>query len=86
MLNFTNQFMRYLFYLLTPVVLLLLAFPRPAHAYVDPGSGAMLWQLAAAAVIGSIFYVRRVVGWIRKTVGLRSSESDTTTAKPLPRR
>jgi hypothetical protein len=77
--------MRYLFYLLTPVVLLLLALPRPAHAYVDPGSGAMLWQLAAAAVVGSMFYVRRFVGWIRKAVGLRSSQGDTEAARTEPR-
>lgn len=67
--------MRYLFYIATPVVLLLLALPRPAHAYVDPGSGAMIWQLAAAAVVGSMFYVRRVVGWVRKSVGVYSPET-----------
>jgi len=41
-----------------------MAVPRPASAYVDPGSGAMLWQVAAAAVIGSLFYVKRAVAWI----------------------
>jgi hypothetical protein len=25
--------------------MLLVAMPQPAHAYVDPGSGAMLWQI-----------------------------------------
>ncbi len=58
----------YLFALL----LLLMAAPRPASAYVDPGSGAMLWQVAAATLIGTLFYVRRVVGWIRGTLGLRA--------------
>jgi hypothetical protein len=52
---------------------LLLATPRPAHAYVDPGSGAMLWQLAAAAVIGSLFYVRRVFVWVRDNPGFHST-------------
>ena len=42
-----------------PFVLLaiILATPKPAHAYVDPGGGAMLWQIAAAGVIGSLWQV-----------------------------
>jgi hypothetical protein len=53
--------------------LLVLATPRPAHAYVDPGSGAMVWQVLAAAIIGSLFYVRKVVSWVRDHLGFRSS-------------
>jgi hypothetical protein len=52
--------------------MILMAVPRPASAYVDPGSGAMLWQVAAAAVIGSLFYVKRAVAWIKQRFGLRS--------------
>ena len=59
-------------FLLT-VSALLLATPKPAHAYVDPGTGAMLWQVAAAAVIGSLFYVRRIFTWVRDRLGLRSA-------------
>jgi hypothetical protein len=55
--------------------LVLLATPRQASAYVDPGSGAMLWQLAAAGFIGSLFYVRSVVAWIRKHRGLHSARA-----------
>jgi hypothetical protein len=53
----------------------LLATPKPAHAYVDPGSGAMLWQIAAAGVIGSLFYVRRAFTWVRDHLGMRERES-----------
>lgn len=49
-----------------------LATPRRASAYVDPGSGAMLWQVAAAACIGSLFYLRRVTLWVRRYAGFRS--------------
>ena len=42
-------------------LLLILATPRMAFAYVDPGSGAMLWQVAAGLAVGSLFYVRRTV-------------------------
>jgi len=47
------------------LVVLLLASPSMANAYVDPGSGAMIWQLGAAAVLGSILYVRRITAWFR---------------------
>ena len=57
---------------LTSLLMILMAVPRPASAYVDPGSGAMLWQVAAAAVIGSLFYVKRAVAWIKQRFGLRS--------------
>lgn len=52
-----------------------MAVPRPAQAYVDPGSGAMLWQIAAASLIGGLFYVRRVVRWIRESLGLKSNRA-----------
>jgi hypothetical protein len=47
------------------LLLVLLAAPKMANAYVDPGSGAMLWQLAAATVIGCLFYLKRILVWIR---------------------
>jgi hypothetical protein len=30
-----------------------------AYAYVDPGSGALLWQMLVAGVVGAFFSVRR---------------------------
>ena len=54
------------------LLLVIMATPKRASAYVDPGSGAMLWQIAAAAMIGALFYVRRVVTWLREHLGLRS--------------
>ena len=40
--------------------------------YTDPGSGALLWQLAGSAVFGLMFYVGRVGHWIGRK--LRHSE------------
>ena len=60
---------------LLTLLALLLATPKPVHAYVDPGAGSMLWQLAAAAAIGSLFYVRRVFTWIRQRLRLRSTRN-----------
>jgi hypothetical protein len=47
------------------LLLVLLAVPQVGRAYVDPGSGTMLWQMAAAAGIGSLFYVKRVLVWLK---------------------
>ncbi len=48
---------------------LLMAMPKPAHAYVDPGTGAMLWQIVAAALLGSLFYVKRALAWVKRLFG-----------------
>ncbi|HUI57774.1 MAG TPA: hypothetical protein VLY04_22505 [Bryobacteraceae bacterium] len=45
--------------------LLLVLTERPARAYVDPGSGALVWQGLLAAVVGSAFYFRRIFGRIK---------------------
>jgi hypothetical protein len=47
------------------LALLIMAVPQRAEAYVDPGSGSMLWQLAAAAVFGSLFRIKRIAAWFR---------------------
>ena len=36
-------------------------------AYVDPGLGALIWQMAVAAVIGTMFYLKKTRDWIAKT-------------------
>jgi len=35
------------------------AFERQAHAYVDPGSGLLMFQGISAAISGALFYFRR---------------------------
>jgi len=45
-----------------PVLYLCLCFPASAHAYADPGSGLMLWQLAVSFFIGLLFYCKRFLG------------------------
>jgi len=37
---------------------LLLAFSREAHAYIDPGTGSYLLQLLIAGLVGSAFAVK----------------------------
>lgn len=66
---------------LSPVVLvvaLMLVIWQPAYGYTDPGSGLLLWQMVGAAFVGSLFYVRRLFGWLgvgRKKSGKDDEES-----------
>ena len=75
MAAFTMKLRREFRLVVLSVAALVLATPRAAHAYVDPGSGAMLWQLLAAAAIGSLFYARRAAGFIRSHLGLKSGRA-----------
>lgn len=34
-------------------------------AYTDPGTAAILWQAAVAALVGLAFYSRRALKWFR---------------------
>src|SRR6266404_3411217 len=42
-----------------------LAYPL---AYVDPGSGQLIWQMAAAACVGGLFYIKRVRDFLGRLV------------------
>lgn len=44
-------------------LLLCLLLCRPAHAYVDPGSGSFMFQLIAAGLFSALFSVK--VFWSR---------------------
>jgi hypothetical protein len=41
------------------LVTLSFAFERQAHAYVDPGSGLLIFQSISAIISGAIIYFRR---------------------------
>lgn len=38
-----------------------LVFPQKAHAYADPGSGALLYQMAYAAFLAGTFFLRKLL-------------------------
>jgi hypothetical protein len=42
---------------------------RSAHAYTDPGSGMLIWQMLLAAIAGAAFYFRRFTSWFRNRKG-----------------
>ena len=37
--------------------------------YIDPGSGTLILQLVLSAVVGSLFFIRRITFWVRNHVG-----------------
>lgn len=47
------------------IALMLIATEREARAYTDPGTGAMIWQMLAAGVVGLLFYFRRFMAWFK---------------------
>jgi len=32
-----------------------------AQVYVDPGSGALLWQMLVAAAVGALYFLRKLI-------------------------
>jgi hypothetical protein len=58
---------------LIAIVIFALAPPLRAQGYVDPGAGAMLWQILAAAFVGGVFLFRKfILRWFRGSKTPRS--------------
>jgi hypothetical protein len=53
------------------VALAMFATEREARAYTDPGTGALLWQMMVAGLVGVGFYFRRITGWFKNRKGPR---------------
>jgi hypothetical protein len=51
--------LRYFALTLMLLIALSFTFERQAHAYVDPGSGLLIFQGISAAFSGALFYFRR---------------------------
>jgi hypothetical protein len=58
------------------IAALLVAFERPAQAYVDPGSGFVFLQVAGSMFAGAVYYLRhrllRIFGSSRRRAQLGS--------------
>lgn len=59
------------------IAALMVAFERPAQAYVDPGSGFVFLQVAGSMCAGAIFYLRHRVK--RLFYSLRRSQAPVQT-------
>ena len=51
------------------IALAMFATEREARAYTDPGTGALIWQMLVAGIVGVGFYFRRITGWFRNRKG-----------------
>jgi hypothetical protein len=51
------------------IALAMFATEREAHAYTDPGTGALIWQMMVAGIVGVGFYFRRITGWFKNRKG-----------------
>lgn len=63
------------------LMILMLAEGR-AQAYIDPGTGSMLWQLLFAAGVGSLFYLRKAVAWVGRLRERRKTDGAHQSATP----
>jgi hypothetical protein len=62
------------FALLCAIVLLLLVTERPAQAYIDPGSGSLIYQTALTLLLGAGFLFRRAFASIGRLFRGRSQD------------
>jgi hypothetical protein len=64
------------------ITALLIAFERPAQAYIDPGSGFVFLQVAGSMFAGAVYYLRhrlkRVIASIRRPAQISSPASTQT--------
>lgn len=60
---------------------LMLATTVDAHAYVDPGTGAMIIQVVGALVAGTLFYFRQIRQMISAWFARLTSRSDSKNDK-----
>jgi hypothetical protein len=48
------------------IIMVLCLTERPAKAYADPGSGALMWQLIFASVVSLGFHFRKLRVWFAR--------------------
>lgn len=43
--------------------------PHQAHAYIDPGSGSLIWQVVIAALLSGMFLIKTYWRRLKRLVG-----------------
>ena len=62
------------------LVFLFSALEQPAHAYADPGSGLLLFQVGSSMLAGAVFFLR---ARLRKLFRLgRNTSEEAATKQP----
>jgi hypothetical protein len=73
-----TQSLKYFAITLMLLITLSFTFERQAHAYVDPGSGLLIFQGIGAAVSGALFYFRRRI----KALFVRDAKGVPQSSRP----
>lgn len=60
------------------IFVLLAALAQPAHAYVDPGSGLLIFQIGGSMLAGALFVLRAK---LRRLFRLSSKSAESTEGK-----
>jgi hypothetical protein len=64
------------------IAVLLIAFERPAQAYIDPGSGFVFLQVAGSMFAGAVYYMRhrlkRILNAMRRSSPISSPAATQT--------
>ena len=68
--------------LLMGAVLVCLAYPQPAQAYLDPGTGSMILQVLVAGVLGGLFAIKMYWRQLKARFTGRSPEEDRQPSEP----
>jgi hypothetical protein len=71
--------LRYFAITLLLLIALSFAFERQAHAYVDPGSGLLIFQGISAVVSGALIYFRRRI----KSLFTKSEPTTSSAVQPF---
>lgn len=56
------------------VMFLIIASVTPVFAYSDPGSGLMLLQLLGSALVGVLFYFKKIKEWFASKIDNKNDE------------
>jgi hypothetical protein len=62
------QVLAYVSKLLVFSAVLAMITSSDALAYIDPGSGALIWQALLASFFGALFYIRRILNFLIKWI------------------
>lgn len=60
------------------LLILVMAFvmmPESAYAYVDPGSGLLMWQIILSLLIGAIFQIKKIKNWLLNKINFRKEKN-----------
>ena len=59
-------------------VVICMIITTDSHAYIDPGSGALIWQALLAVFVGASFYMRSIIRRVKQWVSPKKNDENET--------